>query len=137
MRMLASSVLVMESFVMGFALLLAMKDHSSSVLIIGGVIAIACLLAPGFLKNEIWLGSWVDSASSDDCLWFCSHINVSGGGYFLGVMDCGYSRGQKGRSSPRSPAGSRSSKCLIDCACEFRENLNPDQARWRSPWSCR
>jgi len=53
MRMLASSVLVMESFVMGFALLLAMKDHSSSVLIIGAAIAIACLLTPGLLKKKL------------------------------------------------------------------------------------
>jgi hypothetical protein len=50
MRMLASAVLVMESFVMGFALLLAMKDHTSSALIIGGLISIACLLAGDFLR---------------------------------------------------------------------------------------
>jgi len=62
--MLASSVLVMESFVMGFALLLAMKDHSSSVLIIGGVIAIACLLAPGFLKTKFgWALGWILQAA--------------------------------------------------------------------------
>ena len=60
MRMLASSVLIMESFVMGFALLLAMKDHSSPALIIGGVIAILCLLAPGLLKKKIgWILGWV------------------------------------------------------------------------------
>ena len=59
MRMLASSVLVMDSFVMGFALLLAMKDHSSPALIIGGVIAILCLLAPGLLKKKIgWILGW-------------------------------------------------------------------------------
>ena len=60
MRMLASSVLVMESFVMGFALLLAMKDNSSPVLIIGGVIAILCLLAPGLLKKKVgWILGWI------------------------------------------------------------------------------
>jgi hypothetical protein len=60
MRMLASSVLVMEFFVMGFALLLAMKDHSSSVLIVGGVIAVSCLLAPGFLKTKFgWVLGWM------------------------------------------------------------------------------
>ena len=59
MRMLASSVLVMESFVMGFALLLAMKDHSSLILIIGAVIAIACLLTPGLLKKKFgWILGW-------------------------------------------------------------------------------
>lgn len=60
MRMLAASVLVMESFVMGFALLLAMRDHSASVLIVGGVIAIAFLLAPGFLKTKFgWYLGWI------------------------------------------------------------------------------
>jgi Protein of unknown function (DUF4233) len=60
MRMLASSVLVMESFVMGFALLLAMKDHSSAVLIVGVAIAILCLLAPGLLKKKSgWILGWV------------------------------------------------------------------------------
>ena len=60
MRMLASSVLVMESFVMGFALLLAMKDHTSTALIIGSVIAILCLLAPGLLRKKAgWILGWV------------------------------------------------------------------------------
>ena len=64
MRMLASSVLVMESLVMGFALLLAMKDHSSSVLIIGAVIAIACLLTPGLLKKKFgWVLGWILQAA--------------------------------------------------------------------------
>jgi len=59
MRTLASSVLIMESFVMGFALLLAMKDNSSPALIIGGVIAILCLLAPGLLKKKAgWILGW-------------------------------------------------------------------------------
>lgn len=58
--MLASSVLVMETFVMSFALLLAMKDHSSDVLILGGVIAVLCLLAPGLLKKKSgWIIGWV------------------------------------------------------------------------------
>jgi hypothetical protein len=60
MRILASSVLVMESFVMGFALLLAMKEHSSDVLILGVVIAVLCLLAPGLLKKKSgWIIGWV------------------------------------------------------------------------------
>ena len=60
MRMLASSVLVMESFVMGFALLLAMKNDSSPALIYGAVIAIMCLLAPGLLKKKIgWILGWI------------------------------------------------------------------------------
>ena len=60
MRILASSVLVMESFVMGFALLVAMKEHSSDVLILGVVIAVLCLLAPGLLKKKSgWIIGWV------------------------------------------------------------------------------
>lgn len=52
MRMLASAVLVMESLVMGFAMLLAKDNHEASALIAGGVIAIALLLAPGLLKKR-------------------------------------------------------------------------------------
>ena len=60
MRVLTSSVLVMESFVMGFALLLAMKEHSAAALILGAVIAILCLLAPALLKKKIgWILGWV------------------------------------------------------------------------------
>lgn len=51
MRVLGASVLTMESFVMGFALLLAMKDHGSS-LIFGGLIALATLLCAGLLKRR-------------------------------------------------------------------------------------
>ena len=72
MRMLASSVLVMESFVMGFALLLAMKDHSSPALILGGVIAILCLLAPGLLKKKAgWILGWIPGTvhSADEFLY--------------------------------------------------------------------
>lgn len=56
MRVLASAVLVMESFSVGFALLIAMKDHSGTPMIYGAAIAIALLLAPGFLRGK---GGWV------------------------------------------------------------------------------
>jgi hypothetical protein len=50
----------MESFIMGFSLLLAMKDHSSPGLILGGVIALLCLLAPGLLKKKVgWILGWI------------------------------------------------------------------------------
>ncbi len=52
MRVLGASVLVMESLTLGFAILLATKDHSSSALIYGGVIAILLLLAAGLLKRR-------------------------------------------------------------------------------------
>lgn len=51
MRVLGSAVLVMEFFIMGFALLIA-KDHETSTIIAGAVIAILFLLTPGLLKKK-------------------------------------------------------------------------------------
>jgi hypothetical protein len=48
--MLASAVLVMESFTVGFALLLAMKSHTSGAIIYGASIAILLILSAGLLK---------------------------------------------------------------------------------------
>lgn len=56
MRVLGSAVLVMESFAVGFALLIAMKDHSGAPMIYGAAIAITLLLAPGLLKGRV---GWV------------------------------------------------------------------------------
>ena len=53
MRVMASAVLVMESLTMGFALLLAKDDASSTALWLGGVLAIVLLLTPGLLKRKI------------------------------------------------------------------------------------
>jgi len=55
-RMLGSSVLVMEAFTMGFALLIAMNSSDSWELILGGVLAIMLLLTPGLLKGK---SGWV------------------------------------------------------------------------------
>jgi hypothetical protein len=51
MRVLGSAVLVMEFFIMGFAMLIA-KEHEPSTLIAGGVIALLFLLTPGLLKKR-------------------------------------------------------------------------------------
>ena len=51
MRVLGSAVLVMEFFVMCFAMLIA-KDHEPSTLVAGAVIAILLLLTPGLLKKR-------------------------------------------------------------------------------------
>ena len=60
MRVLASAVLVMESFSIGFALLIAMKDVNGAPIIYGAAIAIALLLAPGLLKRRAgWVLGWV------------------------------------------------------------------------------
>ena len=60
MKMLARSVLVMEIFIMGFALLLAKDLPSSDGLIFGGVIAILAFLAAGTLKKRTgWILGWL------------------------------------------------------------------------------
>ena len=56
MRVLSAAVLTMEAFVMGFAVLLAMGEHTGGVLTLGGVIAIAALLTAGLMKKRIgWI----------------------------------------------------------------------------------
>ena len=52
MRVLGSAVLVMEFFVMGFAMLLAKDNHGSTTIIIGAIIALLLLLTPGLLKKR-------------------------------------------------------------------------------------
>jgi Protein of unknown function (DUF4233) len=56
MRMLASAVLIMEVFIMGFAMLLAKDNHEPSTIIAGAIIALLMLLTPGLLKRRI---GWV------------------------------------------------------------------------------
>jgi hypothetical protein len=46
----------MEAFVMGFAVLLAMGEHTGGVLALGGAIAIALLLNAGLMKKKV---GWV------------------------------------------------------------------------------
>jgi O-antigen ligase len=52
MRVLGSAVLVMEFFVMGFAMLLAKDNQEPSSIIAGAIIAILMLLTPGLLKKR-------------------------------------------------------------------------------------
>ena len=60
MRVLASAVLVLESFSLGFALLIAMKDVNGAPIVYGAAIAIVLLLAPGLLKRRVgWVVGWV------------------------------------------------------------------------------
>jgi len=51
MRVLGTSVLAMESLVMGFALLLAMDHYGAAVLLCGGAIAILLILCAGMMKR--------------------------------------------------------------------------------------
>ena len=56
MRMLASSVLIMEFLVMCFAMLLAKDNHEPSTIIAGTIIAILMVLTPGLLKKKLgWI----------------------------------------------------------------------------------
>jgi len=56
MRLLGSAVLVMEFFVMCFAMLLAKDNHEPSTIIAGAIISILLLLTPGLLKKRIgWI----------------------------------------------------------------------------------
>ena len=60
MKMLARSVLIMEMFVMGFALLLAKDLPDSRGLIFGGIITLLAFLAAGMLKRKIgWILGWI------------------------------------------------------------------------------
>lgn len=52
MRVLGSSVLVMEALTMGFALLIAMNSSDGWVLALGGAVAILLLLTPGLLRRR-------------------------------------------------------------------------------------
>ena len=52
MRILGSAVLVMEFFIMGFAMLLAKDNNEPSSIIAGAIIAILMLLTPGLLKKR-------------------------------------------------------------------------------------
>mgnify|MGYP003352974030 FL=1 len=52
MRMLGASVLVMESICVGFALLLAMKGHGSTAIILGSLISLSLFLSAGLLKRR-------------------------------------------------------------------------------------
>jgi hypothetical protein len=50
----------MESFSLGFALLIAMKDQSGAPIIYGVAVSIALLIAPGLLKRRAgWVLGWL------------------------------------------------------------------------------
>lgn len=52
MRVLGSTVLVMESLTMGFALLIAMNSADTWEMVVGGIVALLLLLTPGLLKRK-------------------------------------------------------------------------------------
>lgn len=64
MKVLGSAVLSMEVMVMAFAVLLASKNESSTVLILGGAIALLLIFAAAMLRQRSgWiLGSFLQGA---------------------------------------------------------------------------
>jgi len=50
-KVLGASVLIAESMTMGFAILLAMKDHSDAAIIYGCVISFLLFLAAGLMRR--------------------------------------------------------------------------------------
>ena len=59
MRVLGACVLVMESMTLGFAILLAMKEHSAAGIIYGSIISLLLFLTAGLLKRPsgFYIGS--------------------------------------------------------------------------------
>ena len=98
MRVLGSAVLVMEFFVMDFALLLAMDNHGALALSLGSALAILILLTAGLMKKMTgwYLGT----------IWQIAMISygvVVPAMYFLGTLFAGlwvsaYFIGRKGEA---------------------------------------
>jgi len=108
MRVLASAVLVMESFSLGFALLVAMKDHTGSPIIYGALIALALLLAPGLLKRRVgWVLGWLLQGAM---LGFGLVVNsfLIIGIIFLGLWIAAILVGRKGEAARAALLASRS-----------------------------
>ena len=99
MRMLASSVLIMEVFIMGFAMLLAKDNQSSLAIIIGIVVALLMLLTPGLLKKRIgWiLGSLLQIAMIGYAVFVPSMAFV--GALFGGLWIAAIVVGRKGEAA--------------------------------------
>ena len=95
MRVLGSAVLVMEFFVMGFAMLLAKDNQEPSSIIAGAVIAILMLLTRTSQEAHR-VDSWIYSATSDD--WLCRRRAFHGhrGADFRRTLDCSHCGGAQG-----------------------------------------
>jgi len=98
MRVLSASVLAMESFVMAFAILLAMGEHSGLVLSFGGLVAILLLLTAGLMKKKIgWvIGSILQVAMISYGYFVYSMYFM--GALFAGLWIAAYVVGRKGEA---------------------------------------
>ena len=84
MRVLSAAVLAMEAFVMAFAILLAMGEHSGGVLTLGGIIAILLLLNAGLMKKKI---GWVTGSILQIAMVSYGYFVTSM--YFMGALFAG------------------------------------------------
>ena len=84
MKVLASSVLAMEIMVMGFAVLLASKNHGAAALILGGVIAVLLAVAAATLRIRV---GWVLGSALQVAL--VGYGFVATPLFFLGVLFMG------------------------------------------------
>ena len=98
MRVLSAAVLAMEDFVMAFAVLLAMGEHSGAALSLGGVIAILLLLNAGLMKKKI---GWVIGSILQIAMISYGYIVTSMyfmGALFTGLWIAAYGVGRKGEA---------------------------------------
>lgn len=84
MRVLGSAVLVMESLIMGFALLLARNDASTMSIYLGIILALLLLVTPGILKKKT---GWILGSLLQVAMLFYSLIVPSL--IFIGVIFAG------------------------------------------------
>ncbi len=99
MKVLASSVLTMEIMVMGFAVLLASKDHGALALIWGGVIAALLLLAVSMLRTRT---GWVLGSVLQVALIGYGFVSTSLfflGSLFMGLWIAAIVVGRKGEAA--------------------------------------
>ena len=99
MRMLARSVLVMEIFIMGFALLLAKDLPDSRGLTYGAVIALLAFLSAGTLKKKFgWALGWILQAAMI-AYGFAVTSMFLVGAIFLGLWIAAIIVGKKGEAA--------------------------------------
>ena len=105
MKLMGSVVLFMEALVTGFALLLARANHSGIDLLLGGLLAIALLISPYFLRMKRAEIGWIIGSILQlavlsygfvvSIMWFLGAI-------YLTLWICAYLVGRRGEAIARS-----------------------------------
>jgi uncharacterized membrane protein len=99
MKVLASAVLSMEVLVIGFAVLLASKDHSGLALAYGGIIAILLIISVGLLRKK---AGWVLGSLMQVALIAYGFVVTTAfilGVIFAGLWICAIVVGRKGEAA--------------------------------------